>query len=38
MNQPAEADSASPQADPPNPESLVREIEITNKKGLHARA
>ena len=39
MNQPAGADGASPQADrPPNSESLVRDIEITNKKGLHARA
>ena len=40
MNEPAGADGASsPQDDrPPNAAPLIRDLEITNKKGLHARA
>ena len=39
MSERGGADGASPQADrPPNADPLVRELEITNKKGLHARA
>ena len=35
MNDPAEADGDSPEA---SAAAVVREIEIVNKKGLHARA
>ena len=37
MSGPAHADDNPPE-DQPSPETAVREIEIVNKKGLHARA
>ena len=39
MNEPAGADGACPQDDrPPPSHSLIRDVEIINKLGLHARA
>src|SRR5215211_7121557 len=38
MSDPATADDHCPKGEPSAPESLVRVLEIVNKKGLHARA
>jgi len=38
MSDPATADDPCPKGEPSAPESLVRVLEIVNKKGLHARA
>jgi phosphocarrier protein len=38
MSEPAGINDGSPGAHPPNQAPVIRELEICNKKGLHARA
>jgi phosphocarrier protein HPr len=38
MSEPADVHDDSPGAHPPNQAPVIRELEICNKKGLHARA
>ena len=38
MSEPAGVNDDSPGAHPPNQAPIIRELEICNKKGLHARA